>query len=57
MSAEQGIPTFKLVLVGDGGTGKVKSTLDAFLCTDYFTRLDIVLMLVIDYIRQATSYW
>jgi hypothetical protein len=57
MSAEQGIPTFKLVLVGDGGTGKVKSTLDAFLCMDYSMRLDIVLMLVIDYIRQATSYW
>lgn len=28
MAEQQNIPTFKLVLVGDGGTGKVYSTLE-----------------------------
>lgn len=34
MAAAQSIPTFKLVLVGDGGTGKVRLLLPHPHCDD-----------------------
>jgi hypothetical protein len=37
MAAEGSIPTFKLVLVGDGGTGKV--------CPTYYTRPRLLIAL------------
>lgn len=36
MTEQQNIPTFKLVLVGDGGTGKVTNSLSFSLCTAYW---------------------
>jgi GTPase SAR1 family protein len=34
--AASGIPTFKLVLVGDGGTGKVSYIMAMECATDFF---------------------
>lgn len=59
--AAQGPPTFKLVLVGDGGTGKVScDRCDESLrrCLFHvYNKLDWIINTYSDYIRQTPFIW
>ncbi len=57
--AAQGVPTFKLVLVGDGGTGKVQLTPWTFCASSRDLEILRALRLTvsIDYFRQAPLDW
>jgi hypothetical protein len=53
-------PTFKLVLVGDGGTGKVRTSDLAVLrgnCGAIFGQSEKLTLIITDHLRQASLDW
>ena len=54
MTENANIPTFKLVLVGDGGTGKVRNL--SHICFFLFFSLSRTNRVGIDDLCQETSY-
>jgi hypothetical protein len=58
--AAGGVPTFKLVLVGDGGTGKVCGNRPPLSADDSFIKATVAKFktdALIDHFRQAPLDW